>query len=130
MGLNHIKLERRELTWEHYECAYYDTDWAIVKEFTQRQAESGNEDAKVRWEAIKDVTFEELMAMFNGDKEVITWEIHSNWNDYAYKESITELVVEWMRDEAWENGSVATSFADESYEDMHVVFETEPVDFC
>jgi hypothetical protein len=125
MALNYLKLRRAELVWDIYECSYYDTDWATMKEFIQRQAENGNEDAKIRWEAIKDISFEDLMAMCSGDMEPVQWKLRSNWNsEYVYSEDVVELVKEWMRDDAWECGAIDSYSADDSEENFDVIFES------
>lgn len=127
MALNHLKLRRRELVWDIYECNYYDTDWATMKEFIQRQAEINKTDEAIaRWNGIKDVSFEDLMAMCNGEMEPVRWEFKPAWSkEYTYHEDIVDLVKEWMRDDAWECGAIDSYSADDSDEEFDVVFYSD-----
>lgn len=112
-----IKLQRRELVWDVYETEYDAAEWLEILDYLKR---SESEDNAIRYNAFKDLTFDEVCDIFSGEKEDVTYELTSTSTNWTWTESLTEYVSDCMRQDAWDYGAVDSYFADESDEEIHV----------
>lgn len=52
----------------------------------------------------KQISFDKIVDIMNGDIDDIDFEVKSRWSDNVYSTSVYEVIEDWMRDKAYENG--------------------------
>lgn len=52
----------------------------------------------------KQISFDKIVDIMNGDIDDIDFEVKSRWSDNMYRTSVYEEIEQWMRDKAYENG--------------------------
>ena len=126
--MNSITFRRRELVWDVYEVCYTKTDWETLIEWVASHQD--NEENKARYAALKDVDFDRVCAILNGDEQDIEWEIHVARYNYTYHESLTDFIKDMMREDAWNCGAIDSYSADDSEEEFDVYFDLTPENVC
>ena len=126
--MNSITFRRRELVWDVYETTYTKADWETLMEWVASHQE--NEENKARYAALKDVDFDQVCAILNGDAEDIEWSIHVARYNYTYTESLTDFIKDMMREDAWNCGAIDSYGADDSEEELDVYLMPESENVC
>ena len=119
--MKEIRLSRRELVWEEYVRTWNENDFEEVKKWLSNRTEDPH--CMTRYNAMKDISFDELCDMLDGKIEDVTYtlECGSEEHSWSYNESVTDYVRELMRDEAWDYGLFDSWGADDSEEDFEVL---------
>ena len=116
--MSSITFRREELVWEVYETTYTKADWeSLIKWVESNQNHAEN---KARYAALKDVDFDQVCAILNGYAEDIKWSVHVAKYDYTYTESLTEFIIDMMREDACNCGPIDSYGADDSEEEVVV----------
>lgn len=129
-----IRMTRHELVWET-RVAYFDKQrWSETLEWLKTFADK--ETDPYSWEGrwavvynrVKDMSFEEVLAdieAYNNDTGnhiVFTFKSQSyNGEEWEYKDSFYDLLMEWLRDDCIESEVVDCNYADDSEEYVDVV---------
>ena len=118
--MNKIVFRRRELVWDTYEITYTKEDWDTLIEWLSTKDDEYN---KKRYQALKNVSFEQVCAILNGEEEDICWDIVTttvNGHSFIYDESLSDFLKENMREDAWDRGAIYSDSADDSEEEFLV----------
>ena len=122
--MKEIKFTRRELSWNEYESTFTEEEWYDLIEYYNQ---SSLKSDKIRYQAIKDLTFEDVCEIINGIQSDIEWAIPYGSNGY-YFETVRQIVVDNLRDAAWEQGPVDSIFTDDAEEFITPVDDDEDLD--
>ena len=114
-----IKIRREELVWEIYESEFTERDWFNTLDWLKSCSERGDRNSTIRYNAIKHLTFDEICAIFQGEKDDIEYQLGSD--ELAWDESVTELLKDFIRQDAWDYGTVDCYPADDSTEEFSVI---------
>ena len=127
--MSSITFRREELVWEVYETTYTKADWESLKDWVASHQQD-NEENQARYAALKDVDFDQVCAILNGDAENIKWSIHVARYDYTYTESLIDFLQDMMREDALNCGPIDNYGADDSAEEFVVSFAPESKNVC
>lgn len=116
--MNSITFTRRELVWEEYEVNYSKSDWESLIKWVE--SNQHNEENQARYAALKDVDFDQVCSILNGHAEDIKWDVCVAKYDYTYTESLTEFIIDMMREDACNCGPIDSYGADDSEEEVVV----------
>lgn len=114
-----ITFSRRELVWDEYRLEWTENDFEDLKAFLQNHLEC-SDSAKVRYDAIKNISFNELIQIIQRKKENIYWKIKVDVNDnsWEYQENLIDYITEIMREDSWSYGCTDSWSADDSEEEL------------
>lgn len=98
-----ITLERTEYCTEWYRVTWTENDY---KDFLKWLGDSTIDSNKKRYEVLKDVSWETIVDIVNGERDDIYVEEKSYDGDETYKASMSEFIVDAMREDCWNIGCV------------------------
>ena len=130
-----VKFVWRELVWEEYRCEYTEKEWIDIqnyfKENAERQAGTAAERyAVARYGFVSKFTFDDVCDILNGvqDDPVLTYTVENNGRTWSYDETLTEIIRECMRDDAFDMGPCDSWNADDYDEELYVAFADDEDD--
>ena len=97
MGKKLIRYDVDELAWVNFNVSMDETDYEEFLNYLDLH------DIAM-FEAFKDISFDMVVDIINGDAEDIKFMVKSRWSDNVYTTSVYEVIEDWMRDKAYENG--------------------------
>ena len=110
-----IKLTRQELVWETY------TSFITEEHFNKMKEEMANDKYQVAlYDVIKDMSFDTLCDIVNGDVEDIEVAGENRFG-FSCKTCICEYIVDYLREDAWDCGSIDSDYTGD-YEEKIDIF--------
>ena len=129
-----IMMRRSELVWETRVAYFNEKEWNRTLEWLRTFAKKDPDPYywEGRWaivyNRVKDMTFEDVLgyieAYQNSMDDPIVFAFKSklyNGEEWEYKESFYDLLIEWLRDDCVESEVCDWSYADDSEEIIEVV---------
>ena len=92
-----IRYEVSELAWVTYATQMNEHDY---EEFLNYLDLNWIE----MYNMFKEIPFDKVVDIMNGDVEDIYFSVKSRWSDRLYDTSVYDEIEQWMRDKAYENG--------------------------
>lgn len=112
--MKRIELIRQELVWETYTSFITEEGFNKMKEF------AANDKYEVSfYRAIKDMSFDTLCDIVNGDADDIEVEF-VNHLGHGYKTSIREHILDCLREDAWDCGPVDSDYTGDYEENLNI----------
>lgn len=115
-----IRFTRRELVWEEYQMIYDEEQWNKLMDWLSKLSDP---QSTKRYATLKDIPFEEICSMVNGEKPDISWDFpFIGWDgkEHTCLESLTDFVTDMMREDAWDAGPWDSFSGDDSEEELVV----------
>lgn len=100
-----IKFLRTEYVREYYELEWNEKNYAeLLKYLSERE----DGDSKIRYEALKDIPFDRIVAIFNDEADDIRWNFTRTIGDnsWTYSESAYDYIRDMMREDAFNMGAM------------------------
>ena len=100
-----IKFLRTGYVREYYELEWNEENYAELLKYLS-EGEDG--DNKIRYEALKDIPFDIIVAIFNDEAEDIRWNFTRTIGDnsWTYSESAYYYIRDMMREDAFNMGAM------------------------
>lgn len=131
-----IMMRRSELVWETRVAYFDEKEWHRTLEWLKTFADKDIDPYswETRWaivyNRVKDMTYEDVLGYIeayqyrNGEDDPIVFAFKSklyNGEEWEYKESFYDLLIEWLRDDCVESEVCDWSYADDAEEIVEVV---------
>ena len=129
-----IMMRRSELVWEtrvaYLDAKRWDETLAWLRTFADKELDPYQWESRwaIVYNRVKDMTYEDILgyieAYQNGTDDPIVFTFKSklyNGEEWEYKESFYDLLIEWLRDDCVESEVCDWSYADDSEEIIEVV---------
>ena len=110
-----------ECVWVNYNAECTEKKYNRLKEYYKEYNQS-------IYNVLASISFDDVVAIFNGDKEDIVFDYTTTYGS-VYTDSVANIIKDNMRDEAYDNGAV--DYGDDildRIENIDVVFEEESDD--
>ena len=111
-----INLRYSELVWEDREIDWTEEDYKRYLDSIEDSKWREDQDA---YAVLKDVTWDQVCAIFNDEADDIEFKVHSKcYNSDEFLEhnsSVYEWLDEVMRNEVYDSDVIDTCYADDSY---------------
>ena len=123
-----ITLTRSELIWETRHNTWTEEDWNNLLKWMKETIEDSNEHEESYWrkknkaayDVLKDLTWEQAVAEFDKGYEGLSWQVDNSYKDSqgnlvpsSYKETVYELICEYMREENYDQDVDECNYADD-----------------
>lgn len=109
-----IVLTRKEWIIDTYETMLGEKDWESFKDWlltlSGDTTRYNHSQLKSAYKVIKDLSFSDVVAMFEGEVEFPEWIV--TWEYGEYTERLDDFMAEYMREDAINMGPVNTDYLD------------------
>ena len=97
-----IRLDRREYVTEYYSINWTEEDYKNLVEYLKTRTDQHNQ---TRYNVLKDLSFDDIVSIFDDEKEDICYSINFYTAIDFYTESVREYITDMMREDCWNSGS-------------------------
>lgn len=105
-----ISFERVEYVREYYRIEWTEEDY---KEFLNWLSRRNDSVGVTRYEVFKDLSFDDIVAIFNDEKDDICYElIYGTEHQYSCTEYVGDFVRDTLREDCWNYGCIDSECED------------------
>lgn len=114
-----INFQRVEYVREYYGVEWTEYDY---KEFLDWLSRKDDKGSVVRYEVLKDLSFDDICAIFNDEKDDIPYELPCGSGEHAwtYTEYVGDFIRDMLREDCWNSGCY-DSECDDSEERVEIL---------
>ena len=98
-----IRYFRTEYVREDYQVSWNEKDYQNLIQWLSERKDNHN---TTRYEVLKDLSFDDIAAIMNNEKDDIPYELicNSGENQWSHKEYVGDYIREQMQEDAWNMG--------------------------